>query len=124
MASLSDKEKILIGYFLEVYREMLNEEVNIPFNPRNVTIISQPDIRDPKLFHWIAYNKWFDEAEVQADCGTSTSLLGAFLDAPINILIQAEELGRSLVSKKDHKKLVKAIKLLSEVKIERQHEKS
>jgi hypothetical protein len=123
MGNLSEKEEILIGYFLKVYREMLNDEVNVPFNPRNVTIVSQPDMRNEKLFHWVSYNKWFDELPVQADFGTSSSLLGSFLDAPINILIQAEELGRSLLSKKDHKKIIKALKLLDGIKIERQHEK-
>ena len=120
MGEISDKEKRLIKTFLEAYRKMLNEEVNIPFNPRSLVIISQPDIRDSSKFHSIAYNKWFDEVEPDCRCGASSTLLEAFLDIPISILISAEEVGKSLVSRKDQKKLMKALRILSEIKLERQ----
>lgn len=121
--NLSDKERIIIKVFLETYKKLLNDENSIPFNPRSVTIVSQPDMNNERLFHWTSYNKWFDEVEVVARHGASTSLLETFLDIPISILITAEELGKSLVSIKNQKKLTKALKLLSEIKIERQYEK-
>ena len=120
MTVLPNKEKRLIKKFLKDYRAMLNNESNIPFNPRSLTIVSQPDIKDPTKFHWISYNSWFDELGVDVRCGTSCTLLESFLDIPINILISAEEIGQYFVSKKDRKKLIKALKLLSDIRLEKQ----
>jgi hypothetical protein len=122
MDNISPEESELIRSFLTQYKQLLNKE-GIPFNPRSIVMVSQPNLNDETEFHWIGYNHWFDELGVEASVGTSTNILSSFLDCPINVLISAEEVGKDMLSKKDRKKLLKALKLLSEIKIERQNKK-
>ena len=122
MRELSKNENRLIQVFLTEYKKMLNEEFEIPFNPRSLTIVSQPNVEDETRFDYISYNKWFDEINVDTFIGSSKNMIQTFLDIPIQILITAEELGRSLLSKKDGKKLIKALKLISEIKLKRQND--
>lgn len=119
MSNLSKNENRLIREFLEDYREMLHKE-GVPFNPRNLTIISQRQMDNEKLFDFISYNKWFDEMDVDTQIGCSSNILHAFLEIPTQILISAEKINKSLLCKKDQKKVIKALKLLSEVTVERQ----
>lgn len=119
MHTLSNKEKELITTFLEDYKSMLNAE-GVPFNPRSLTLISQPDIKNAKNFDYVSYCHWFDEISVDITIGNVSTMLEAYLDAPIQSLILADTLGRPLIDKGDRKKIIKALKLLSEVKIERQ----
>lgn len=118
------KEKRLIVTFLSKYRELLKERTGYDLNPRNLSIISQPDMNNSNVLDWIAYDQWFDEVSVGTNYGSSKNLLEVFLDIPLNMLINAEEKGIKMLSKKDTKKLAKAMKLLSEITIERQNEKS
>ena len=120
METLSPKEQRLIIVFLKEFKKMVQERVNIPFNPRSLTLISQPDMKNENRFDYISYNKWFDELAIQTHIGSSTNLFGAFLDIPINILISAEQVKKPFISPKDHKKLMKALKLLNEIKLEQQ----
>ena len=115
--NLPTKEKRLIKRFLSEYKKMVKERTNVPFNPRSLTIISQPDMHNEKEFDWISYNSFFDELGIGVYLGSSSNILEAFLEVPINILISAEELKKPLVSKRDQKKLAKALKLIGEIKI-------
>ena len=120
MDTLSLEESRLIEVFLITFQKMVSERVDVPFNPRSLTIISQPDLKNPFEFNYITYNKWFDEMAIQADIGSCNNIVQASLEVPIRILIQAEEAGKPLISKKDIKKLTKALKLISEIKLEKQ----
>lgn len=120
MDDLSPKETRLIKVFLSEFKKMVQERVDIPFNPRSLTIISQPFLDDSSRFDFITYNKWFDENDSLSDVGSSSNLIEVFLDIPINILISAEKAGKPLISKKDQKKLSKALTLLSEIRLEKQ----
>lgn len=119
MSELSDREQKLIKVFLSEYKKMMNAS-NLPFCPRSLTIVSQPYTDDDSRFDFISYNKWFDDSPIQTYAGSSNNMLQTFLDVPTNVLMTAEELGKSLLSKKDQKKLMKALRLLGEIKLERQ----
>ncbi len=123
MGKLTPEETRLIKIFLSEYKRMV-EEVGVPFHPRSLTIVSQPYLDDPGRLDFITYNKWFDEMDIQTEIGRSNNIIETFLDIPINILISAEEAGKPMVSRKDKKKLTKALKLLSEIRLEKQHEES
>lgn len=120
MHDLSPKESRLVAMFLNAFKEMVQERINIPFNPRSLTIISQPDLKDDSRFDSISYNKWFDEMDVQTHIMSSNNIIQASLEIPIHILMDAEDIEKPLVSKKDQKKLLKALKLLSEIRLEKQ----
>jgi len=120
MNDLSPKESRLITIFLNEFKKMVEERVNIPFHPRSLTIVSQPDLKNDKLFDSISYNKWFDEMDITTHIMSSNNIIQAALEVPINILIDAEEAGKSLVTKKNKQKLIKALKLLSEIRMEKQ----
>ena len=119
MSKLSKDEIRLITVFLETFKKMLEKE-SVPFHPRNLTLISQPDLSNENMFDYISYNKWFDELPIEVEIGSCDNLIHAFLEVPIRILISAEEVGKSLLSKKDQKKITKALSLLKDIKIERQ----
>jgi len=120
MNTLSPKEKRLISVFLNEFKKMVTERVDIPFNPRSLTIVSQPDLTNADRFDYISYNKWFDEIDLQTHIGSSANILGAFLEVPINILITAEQAGKPMLSKKDQKRISKALRLLNDIKLEPQ----
>lgn len=121
MNPLSPKESRLIRVFLNEFKKMVKDRnKDIPFNPRSLTIVSQPFFNDDARFDYITYNKWFDEMEIQTDIGTCNNLLQASLEVPITILVQAEESGKPLLSDKDSKKLIKALKLIGSIKLEKQ----
>lgn len=120
MNDLSPKETRLITVFLNEFKKMVAERVNIPFNPRSLTIISQPDLKDDTRFDSISYNRWFDEMDIQTHIMSSKNIIQAALEVPINILINAEDIGKSLLSKKDKNKLIKALKLLEQIRLEKQ----
>ena len=121
MSSLSPKESRLIRVFLNEFKKMITERnKDIPFNPRSLTILSQPFLDDPTRFDYVTYNKWFDEMDIQTDIGSSSNIIQAALEVPITILADAEEAGKPLLSNKDSKKLIKALKLLSSIKLEKQ----
>jgi len=120
MEKMSKQEVELVNEFLINYRDLLHEEVDVPFHPRSLVIVSQPDLDDAGKFDFISYNKWFDETDAECHVGRSQNIIEAFLDVPINVLITAEEVGKSLLSKKDQKKLINALKLISEIRVEKQ----
>lgn len=117
------KEARLIKKFLEDFKKQVESRTGIPFNPRHLAIISQPDIKDENVLEWIAYHKWYDEVQYGISTCRSNNLIQAFLEMPIHVLIEAEDLGKSLLSKKDQKKLTKALKIIGEIKLRRQNEK-
>ena len=119
MAKLSNEERRLIGVFLGEYKKLLASE-SVPFNPRSLTIISQPDKDKMDRFDYISYNKWFDEINIESHIGACDNVIQAYLEVPISILISAEEIGKPLLSKKDQKKITKALRILEGIKIERQ----
>ena len=120
MEKMSEKAVNLVNKFLTDYKHLIAEEISVPFHPRSLVMISQPDTSKADKFDFIAYNKWFDEIDGNCLTGTSHNMIEAFLDVPINVLITAEELGRPLLSAKDQKKLAKALRLIGELKVERQ----
>jgi hypothetical protein len=120
MDSLSPKETRLVKVFLNEFKKLVSERVDIPFHPRSLMIVSQPDLTKEDRFDYISYNKWFDEMDIQTHIGSCGNILGAFLEVPINILIDAEKAGKPFLSKKDQKKLTRALKLLNEIKLEQQ----
>lgn len=120
MHDLSPRETRLVTIFLNEFKKMVQEHVSIPFNPKSLTIISQPDWKDDNRFDTVSYNKWFDEMGVKTHIMSSNNIIHAYLEAPINILIDAEEAGKPLLSRKDESKLIKALKLLSEIRLEKQ----
>jgi len=119
----NSKEVKLIKKFLEDFKKQLESRTGVPFNPRHLAIISQPDMENENLLEWIAYHKWYDEVQYGISTAKSNNLIQAFLEMPIHVLIEAEELNKSLLSKKDQKKLTKALQLISEIKLRRQDEK-
>jgi len=82
--------------------------------------ILSKDISDDKRFDYISYNKWFDEMDIQSHIGSSNNLIQSYLEVPIQILMDCEKVGKSYISKRDQKKLLKALKLLQEIKLEKQ----
>lgn len=114
---LSPEESKLIKVFLLKFQKLVIENYDIPFNPRSLTIVSQPDLQNSNEFDYVSYNKWFDEMDIQTHIGTVPNFLQAFLEVPISILIDAQDMGKSLLSKKDQNKLIKALKLLEDIKI-------
>jgi len=118
MYNLSSKERRLIEIFLVEYKKLLQDSTDVKFNPRSLTIISQPNLKDSNRFDSITYNKWFDELDIEANFNTSRNFVEAFLDIPIQILISAAKVNKPLISEKDFKKLTKALKLLSKIKLE------
>ena len=119
----NSKEAELVREFLEAFKKLIEERTGIPFNPRHLAIITQPDMKDNNLLEWIAYHKWYDEVQYGISTDKSNNLIQAFLEMPLHVLIEAEELGKSLLSIKDQKKLTKALKLIGEIKLRRQDEK-
>lgn len=119
MTNLPNEKDLLLS-FLSEYKYLIETRTGIPFNPRTLAVISQPDLKKPTELHWIAYNKWFDEIDIGGNAGRAQNMIEVFLDIPINILITAEAIGKPLLSKKDQKKLTKALKLISEIKLEPQ----
>ena len=113
-------EAKLIRDFLQAFKEQIENRTKIPFNPRHLAIITQPDMKDENMLEWIAYHKWFDEVQYGISSARSNNLIQAFLEMPIHVLIEAEELDKPLLSEKDQKKLAKALKLIGEIKIRRQ----
>lgn len=111
------KEKRLIKIFLSEYKKLIEERTSIPFNPRSLAIVSQPDLKSFSELQWVAYQKWYDEVDIGVSIGTSRNILETFLDIPIQILITAEEIGKPLLTKKDQKKLMKALKLIRELEL-------
>jgi hypothetical protein len=120
MNHLSPKESRLIRVFLNEFKKMVQERKDVPFNPRSLTIISQPYVEDDSRFDFITYNKWFDEMDIQTDIGTCNNILQTYLEVPITMLIDAEESGKPLMSDKDSKKLMKALKLIRSIRLEKQ----
>jgi hypothetical protein len=116
----NSKEAELIRKFLNDFKKVLEDRTGIPFNPRHLAIITQPDMKDSNLLEWIAYHKWFDEVQYGISTSKSNNLIQVFLEMPLHILIEAEELEKPLLSPADEKKLIKALKLISELKIEGQ----
>jgi len=102
------------------FKEVTESRTGIPFNPRHLAIITQPDMKDKNLLEWIAYHKWFDEVQYGISTAKSNNLIQAFLEMPIHILIEAEELGKPLLSDADQKKLIKALKLIGELRLRKQ----
>lgn len=115
-------EAELIREFLQKFKEQIERRTGIPFNPRHLAIVTQPDMKDENLLEWIAYHRWFDEVEYGISKTVSNNLIQVFLEMPIHILIEAEELGKSLISKKDQKKLTQALKLIGEIKLKGHYE--
>ena len=115
--SSSTKERFLIKTFLSEYKKLIEKRTDVPFNPRSLAIISQPDLKNTDEFHWVAYQKWFDEVDIGVSLGTSKNILEVFLDIPIQVLITAEELGNPILTKKDKKKLFKALIIIRELKL-------
>lgn len=120
---LSSKESKIIEVFLLQFQKLIAEDYNIPFNPRSLTIVSQPDLKNNNRFDYISYNKWFDEMDIQTHVGTTSNFIQVFLEIPISILITAQDAGKFLLSKKDQNKLIKALKLLENIRLENQNEK-
>lgn len=116
----SKQERKLVRDFLEEYKRILEERTGIPFHPRHLAIIAQPDMNNENLLEWIAYHKWFDEVQYGISNARSNNLIQVFLEMPMHILIEAEEIGKPLLSKKDSLKLTKALTLLSEIRIRKQ----
>ena len=116
------QEAKLIRKFLSDFKKMVEDRTGIPFNPRHLAIITQPDMKDSSLLEWIAYHKWFDEVQYGISTAKGNNLIQVFLEMPIHILIEAEEIGKPLLSKQDQKKLIAALKLISELKIKEQHD--
>lgn len=114
---LRTKERRLIKKFLEAYKKIVEERTNCKFNPRHLAIISQPNLKKSDKLEWIAYHHWFDEIDIGINQCKSNNIIAAFLEMPIHVLIQAEELGKPMLSPKDQKKLAKALKLLNEIKV-------
>ena len=114
---LLSKEKRLIKKFLEAYTQVVEEQTGTEYHPRHLSIISQPNLKDSSTLDWTAYNSWFDEIDIGVSQCKSNNLIAAFLEMPIHVLIQAEELGKPLLSLKDQKKLAKALKLINEIKV-------
>jgi len=117
----NSKEAQLIRKFLQDFKKQIEGRTGIPFNPRHLAIITQPDMNDSNLLEWIAYHKWFDEVQYGISIAKSNNLIQAFLEMPIHILIEAEEIGKSLLSNKDQKKLSKALKLISEIRMQKHY---
>lgn len=113
----STRERLLIITFLSEYKKLIEKRTKVTFNPRSLAIISQPDLTKIDEFHWVAYQKWYDGVDVGVSLGTSKNILEVFLDIPIQILITAEESGNPLLSKKDQKKLFKALRLIGELRL-------
>ena len=111
------KEKYLLKIFLEEFKKAIEERTEVPFNPRTVVIMAQPELENSELFEWFAYNKWYDILDVGVIDGKSKNLVELFVDIPVQILIEAEEAGRPLLSEEDNKKLIKALNLIKEIKI-------
>lgn len=118
------KEANIIRKFLQDFKKQIEERTGIPFNPRHLAIITQPNMNDSSLLEWIAYHKWFDEVQYGISTDKSNNLIQAFLEMPIHILIEAEELGKPLLSKSDQKKLAKALKLISEIRMQKHYEET
>lgn len=118
------KEAEIIRKFLQDFKKQIEERTGIPFNPRHLAIITQPDMNDSNLLEWIAYHKWFDEVQYGISTDKSNNLIQAFLEMPIHILIEAEEIGKPLLSKSDQKKLAKALKLISEIRLQKHYEET
>jgi len=118
MSDALKKELRLIKAFLSEYKKLVEDHAasNALFHPRCLAIISQPDMKNSDDLEWIAYNKWFDELQIGTTAGADKNIFEVFLEIPIHMLISAEELGKSFISKKDQKKLMKALKLISEIK--------
>lgn len=117
----NSKEAKLIRKFLEDFKKQIEKRTGIPFNPRHLAIVTQPNMQDENLLEWIAYHKWFDEVSYGISTAKGNNLIQVFLEMPIHILIAAEELGKSMLSKQDQKKLTKALKLINEIKLRRQY---
>jgi hypothetical protein len=115
------QERKLILKFLQDFKKVVEDRTGIPFNPRHLAIITQPDMKDSNLLEWIAYHKWFDEVEYGISTAKGNNLIQAFLEMPIHVLIEAEELGKSLLSDTDQKKLAKALKLINEIKMQKHY---
>jgi ABC-type uncharacterized transport system permease subunit len=116
------QEAELIRKFLSDFKKMIEDRTGIPFNPRHLAIITQPDMKDFSLLEWIAYHKWFDEVQYGISTDKCNNLIQVFLEMPLHILIAAEELGKPLLSQADQKKLTKALKLISEIRIGKQYD--
>jgi len=115
------QERKLILKFLQDFKKVVEDRTGIPFNPRHLAIITQPDMRDSNLLEWIAYHKWFDEVNYGISTAKGNNLIQAFLEMPIHVLIEAEEIGKSLLSDKDQQKLAKALKLISEIRMQKHY---
>lgn len=115
------KEAEIIRKFLQDFKKQIEDRTGIPFNPRHLAIITQPDMQDSNLLEWIAYHKWFDEVQYGVSTDKSNNLIQAFLEMPIHVLIEAEELGKPLLSDSDQKKLSKALKLIREIRMNKHY---
>jgi hypothetical protein len=116
------QEAELIRKFLSDFKKIIEDRTEIPFNPRHLAIITQPNMKDSSLLEWIAYHKWFDEVQYGISAAKGNNLIQVFLEMPLHILIEAEEIGKPLLSVQDQKKLARALKLISELKIRKQHD--
>jgi len=117
----NSREAELIRNFLHDFKEQIEKRTGVPFHPRHLAIVTQPDMKDETLLEWIAYHKWFDDVRYGVSTASSNNLIQAFLEMPIHILIEAEDLGKPLLSKQDQKKLAKALKLIGEIKMRRHY---
>jgi hypothetical protein len=115
------QERRLILKFLKDFKKVVEDRTGIPFNPRHLAIITQPDMKNSNLLEWVAYHKWFDEVEYGISTDKANNLIQTFLEMPIHILIEAEELGKPLLSENDQKKLTKALKLISEIRMRKHY---
>jgi hypothetical protein len=114
-------EAELVRKFLSDFKKMIEDRTGIPFNPRHLAIITQPDMKDENLLEWIAYHKWFDEIQYGISTAKCNNLIQVFLEMPIHVLIEAEEIGKPLLSVQDQKKLAKALKLISEIRMQKHY---
>jgi len=118
----NSQEAELIRKFLSDFKKVVEDRTGEPFNPRHLAIITQPNMKDSGLLEWIAYHKWFDEVQYGISAAKGNNLIQVFLEMPLHILIEAEEIGKPLLSVQDQKKLARALKLISELKIRKQHD--
>ena len=109
------KETRLVKQFLLHFKELYEKRVGEKFHPRHLILLFQDKLNNNQL-NWIAYHHWFDTLQYSA-C-TSHNLFEALLENAIHVLIEEEEIRKSsMLSKKDEKKLMKALTLLRDIKI-------
>lgn len=111
-----NKKERLIKQFLTAYKELFEQETGQKFHPRHLVMIFQNDLRSNE-FNWTAYHSWFDK--MQCNTAIGTNLFEILLDNGMHVLIEEEEIRKkSMLSKADEKKLIKALNLLRDIKVD------